>query len=112
MKKEKHIVLEDETIEERDIKLESGKTLNIKYTHHPNIVGPRSKYTGLPIWVGKTEALGRLVDQNDKPGFAKSSEAFCWLQEPYDYSQARVVTTGRLLKAFNQSTKLADQVKD
>jgi len=111
-KNEKHIVLEDETIEERDIKLESGKKLTIKYTHQPNIVGPRSKYTGLPIWIGKTEAHGRIVDQHDKPGFAKTSEAFCWLQEPYDYSQARVVTTGRLLKAFNLPTKLAEQVKE
>lgn len=88
--------------EKRKVKVEAGEDIDIEYKHYPNIVGPRSKYTGLPIWVGKTEATANGTTVN----------AYCWLKEPYTYSRGRVVTTGRLLKQFGLSTSLAEQVEE
>lgn len=79
----------------------------VEYNHYPNAVGPRSKYTGLPIWVGKTIARGPYADDQAKEVVAK-----CWTDEPFDYDQARFIATGRLLKALGLPTSLADQVKE
>jgi len=105
--KEKYIAVLEDREEERVLKTEDGKEVEIKYEHYPSVVGPRSVYTGLPIWVGKTEANGCLDG-----GTSIDVEARCWTHEPYSYSQARVVSTGRLLKQLGLPTKLAEQVKD
>lgn len=83
------------------------KEIEIEYEHYPNEVGPRSEYTGLPIWVGKTIASGCLDG-----GTYMSVEAKCWLNEPYNFEQAKFIATGRLLKVFNLPTSLACQVKE
>lgn len=79
-----------------------GKEIEIQYRHKPNVVGKRSKFTGLPIWVGYTEAECN----------GKKAQAKCWVGEPYTYSQARVVVTGRILKQMKLPTELAEQVRD
>lgn len=91
--------------EKRTLKVPRLKTLVIEYHHRPNHVGPRSTYTGLPIWVGYTKA-----EASDGKNFAEA-EAKCWTDEPFDYSQARVVVTGRILKQLKLSTAWAEQVK-
>lgn len=91
--------------EKREIKIPKQKTVVIEFHHRPNEVGPRSKYTGLPIWVGRTKA-----EASNGNKFAEA-EAFCWTFEPYDYSQARVVVAGRILKKMKLPTSLAEQVK-
>lgn len=93
--------------ETRTIKLEDGKEMKVAYEHRPNVVGPRSDYTGLPIWVGQTFAKGSI-----NGGTEVETVANCWLKEPYTYSRGRVVSTGRLLKQLRQPTSLAEQVKD
>ena len=80
--------------------------LVIEYHHQPNVVGPRSDYTGLPIWVGKTTAKTSV-----NGGTAIETIAYCWLREPFTYSRGRVVSTGRLLKELEYPTYLAKQVK-
>jgi len=97
--------LEDKE-EERIVKTEDGKEIAIKYFHKPNVVGRRSVYTGLPIWVGETIAKASIDG-----GTTIETEAKCWLNEPYTYNRGRVVSTGRVLKEFNLSTSLAEQVK-
>ena len=92
--------------EERSLSVEDKK-IAIKYKHYPNIVGPRSEYHGVPIWVGKTEAEAFIEGKT-----VATAEARCWLYEPFSYSQARVVVTGRLLKKIHLPTKLAEQVKE
>jgi len=87
--------------ETRTVKAGKAK-VEIAYKHQPNVVGPRSKYTGLPIWVGKTEANANGI----------TVVAFCWLNEPYTYDRGRIVTTGRLMKELGLPTSLAEQVKD
>jgi len=84
----------------------SGHKMVIEYHHRPNHVGPRSTYTGLPIWVGYTKA-----EASDGKSFAED-EAKCWTDEPFNYSQARIVVTGRLLKKLNLPTSLAEQIKE
>lgn len=106
MKEKYEAVLEDRE-EKRTIKTDDGKEVEVKYKHYPSVVGPRSIHTGLPIWVGKTEANGCLDG-----GTQIDVEARCWTHEPYSYSQARVVSTGRLLKQLGLPTNLAEQVKD
>jgi len=80
--------------------------LIITFDHKPNIVGPRSEYNGLPIWIGKTIATAKFDGKTIK------KEAFCWLNEPFQYEQARVVCAGRILKAAKLPTALSEQVKD
>lgn len=106
MKKEYETVFED-LKEKRVLKVGDKKEIEVKYEHRPNVVGPRSKSNGLPIWVGETTATGNLDG-----GTEITAQAKCWLKEPYDYSQARVVATGRLLKQLGLPTSLAEQVKD
>lgn len=106
MKKVYEENLEDETTEQRTLKTEKGE-LTITYTHTPNVVGKRSKYTGLPIWVGTTHAVGSI-----NGGTSIETESKCWLNEPFTYSRGRVVSTGRLLKQLGLPTSLAEQVKD
>lgn len=91
--------------EKRKIETPDG-VLEIKYQHYPNRVGRRSAYNGLPIWVGKTHAIASIDG-----GTTVETEAKCWLKEPFTYSRARVVSTGRLLKQLNLPTSLAEQVK-
>jgi hypothetical protein len=88
--------------EEKVVKAEDNKEIVVQYKHYPNVVGKRSVYTGLPIWVGKTEAEANGI----------KAEAKCWVGEPYSYDQARVVVTGRILKQMGLPTKLAEQVRD
>lgn len=90
--------------EERSLKIGKQK-LVIKYYHQPNVVGERNVYNGLPIWVGKTIAKAQYN------GKTNEAEAKCWLQEPFTYSRARVVTTGRILKQLNLPTNLSEQVR-
>lgn len=104
MKEEKY-KLEDKT-EARTVKLDDGRELTVTYLHRPNVVGDRSAYTGLPIWVGETVAKANLDG-----GTEIETVAYCWLKEPYTYSRGRVVSTGRLLKELHLSTSLAEQVK-
>ena len=104
MKEEKY-KLEDKT-EARTVKLDDGRELAVTYLHRPNVVGDRSAYTGLPIWVGETVAKANLDG-----GTEIETVAYCWLKEPYTYSRGRVVSTGRLLKELHLSTSLAEQVK-
>jgi hypothetical protein len=92
--------------ETRTVKTEKGD-VKITYEHTPNVVGKRSKYTGLPIWIGTTKASGSL-----NGGTQVETEAKCWLKEPFTYQRGRVVTTGRLLKELGLPTSLAEQVKD
>jgi len=92
--------------EKRKIETPEG-VLEIEYQHYPNLVGRRSKYNGLPIWVGKTHAKA-----SHNGGTTVETEAKCWLKEPFTYSRARVVSTGRLLKQLNLPTSLAEKVKD
>ena len=106
MKQEYEQHLKDKTEENGAVKLDGEKVLEIKYTHYPNVVGPRSRYKGLPIWVGKTEAVGTI------DGEVKKVESMCWVNEPFTYERARYVCTGRLLKAFGLPTSLADQIKE
>lgn len=94
----------EEKTETREINTKRGK-LVIEYKHMPNVV-KRSQYTGLPVWIGKTEATGTL-----NGGTAIDTEAKCWAHEPWDFSRARVVTTGRILKQLNLPTCWADLVK-
>lgn len=82
------------------------KELSLKFYHNPNVVGPRSEHTGLPIWVGETVAKGNLDG-----GTEVETVAYCWTNEPYTYSRGRVVSTGRLLKQLGLPTLLTDQVK-
>ena len=91
--------------EKRTINVQKQKTVVIEYHHRPNEVGPRSTYTGLPIWVGKTMAEASFGKEHAE------AVAYCWMFEPFDYSQARVVVTGRILKKLKFSTSLAEQVK-
>lgn len=104
--KEKYKAVLEDLKEKRTVKTEDGKEVEIQYEHYPNVVGPRSIHTGLPIWVGKTEAKGCLDG-----GTSIETEARCWTHEPYAYSQARVVSTGRLLKLLGLPTSLTEQVK-
>ena len=97
----------EDTEEKKIIKTDEGTEILVTFQHYPNIVGPRSKYTGLPIWVGKTVASATL-----NGGTSHEVEAKCWTHEPFDFSQARVVSAGRLMKEFNLPTLLAEQVKD
>lgn len=92
--------------EERSISTKDKK-IDIKYKHYPNIVGPRSEYHGVPIWVGKTDAEA-FIDGKQ----VATAEARCWMYEPFNYAQARVVVTGRILKKLNLPTLLAEQVKE
>lgn len=78
------------------------KKIEIEFSHYPNMVGKRSKFTGLPIWVGKTVA--------NAPG--ATEEALCWVNEPYAYAWGRVVSAGRVLKKLGLSTKLAEQARE
>jgi hypothetical protein len=80
--------------------------LTIDYTHEPNVVGERNTYTGLLIWVGKTTAKTTVN------GKVYETVAKCWVNEPFTYSRARIVATGRLLKKVMLPTSIADQVKD
>jgi len=93
--------------ETRTVKIQEGEELLVEYLHEPNIVGLRSVYTGLPIWVGRTTAKASKDD-----GTVIEDVANCWLKEPYTYSRGRVVSTGRLLKQLRLPTLLAEQVKD
>lgn len=87
--------------EERHVHTED-KEIVIKYEHQPSIVGPRSEYHGLPIWVGKTNAEAFVNGKS----IAKV-EAKCWSSEPFTYSRARVVTTGRILKKLKLPRDIA-----
>lgn len=107
MKKEKYEVNLKEKQETRTVVTKDKKKLEIEYSHLPNVVGPRSAYTGLPVWVGETTAKGNLDG-----GTEVETIANCWLKEPFTYSRARVVSTGRLLKQLHLPTSLAEQVKD
>ncbi len=78
------------------------KKIEIKFSHYPNVVGTRSKFTGLPIWVGKTVA--------NAPG--ATGESLCWVNEPYSYAWGRVVATGRVLKKLGLPTDLAEQARE
>jgi len=110
MKEKYNDILED--IEELGvINVNQDEKIDISFSHHPNVVGPRSKYTGLPIWVGLTVATAVLRDDAGVQDKCQT-KAFCWINEPFDYSRARIVTAGRALKIFGYPTKLADQVKD
>jgi len=93
--------LEYSTEEVRTILVEEGQRMEIRYVFEPNIVGPRSKYTGLPIWIGRTIAT------SGKQGV----EIYCAREEPFDVDQAIYIATGKLLKKMNLPTQLADQVK-
>ena len=105
--KEKYIAVLEDLTETRTIKISDGKAIEVTYKHYPNIVGSRSIHTGLPIWVGKTEASGCLDGGTDQ-----TVEARCWLSEPYSYAQARVIAAGRLLKQLGLPTKLAEQARE
>jgi hypothetical protein len=108
MNKEQYETHLQDVDEKREIKIPSTqKTLVIHFHHRPNEVGPRSTYTGLPIWVGRTKAEANGVGLN----FVEA-EAFCWTLEPFDYSQARVVVAGRILKKLKLPTSLTEQVKE
>jgi len=106
MTKEKYPEYLEELEETRTLQTEKGE-LEITYKHMPNVVGKRSKHTGLPIWVGTTTAKASI-----NGGTAEETEAKCWLNEPFTYSRGRVVSTGRLLKQFGLPTSLAEQVKE
>ena len=82
------------------------KELLITFCHFPNVVGPRSAHTGLPIWVGETIATGSLDG-----GAVVETIANCWVNEPFSFTRARVVTAGRLLKQLKLPTELADQME-
>ena len=97
--------------ETRTIKADANVGLKvdlvIEYDHQPNVIGPRSEYNGLPIWVGYTKATASV-----NGGTAIETVAYCWLKEPFTYSRGRVVSTGRLLKELKLPTYLAKQVKE
>lgn len=93
--------------EEEAVIEHNGKIVHVKYLHEPNVVGPRSEYTGLPIWVGLTTASTNVDGGTQIDVLAK-----CWMNEPFQYSQARVVSTGRLLKKLGLPTNLAEKVKE
>lgn len=82
-----------------------GKVYDIFYTHYPNYVR-RSKYTGLPSVVGKTEATIK-----GNTGKTYKAEATCWLMEPFTFERGEHVVTGRLLKQIGLPTILASEVK-
>ena len=82
-----------------------GKVYDITYTHYPNCVR-RSKYTGLPVAVGKTEAT---IKGNG--GKTYKAEAECWTLEPFTLERGELVVTGRLLKKIGLKTELAKDVK-
>jgi len=103
--KRKYEKVEDKE-EARTVKLDDGRELAVTYLHRPNVVGNRSEFTGLPIWVGETVAKASLDG-----GTEIETTAYCWLKEPYTYSRGRVVSTGRLLKELHLPTSLAEQVK-
>lgn len=105
MKEEKY-KLEDKK-EARTVTLDDGRELAVAYLHRPNVVGDRSAYTGLPIWVGETVAKASLDGETEI-----ETTAYCWLREPYTYSRGRVVSTGRLLKKLHLPTLLAEQVEE
>ncbi len=105
--KEKYTAVLEDREEKRIVKTEDGKEIEVKYKHYPNAVGPRSVFKGLPIWIGKTEASGCL--DGEKKYYV---DARCWTNEPFSYSQARVVSTGRLLKILKLPTSLAEQVRE
>jgi len=92
--------LEYSTEEIRSI-IADNQEIEIRYLFEPNIVGPRSKYTGLPIWIGRTTATHGTT----------GVEIHCAREEPFDVDQAIYIATGKLLKKMNLSTKLAEQVK-
>jgi len=79
----------------------NGKKIEIDFSHFPNVAGKRSKFTGLPIWVGKTKARALGVE----------AVALCWVKEPYSYERGRYVTAGRILKKLGLPTSLAEQVR-
>ena len=93
--------------EKRTVKTKDGKEVEIEYEHSPNVVGRRSKYTGLPIWVGETSAKGNYDGGTEVVTVAK-----CWLNEPFTYNRGRIVSTGRILKQLGLPTELTEQVKD
>ena len=88
--------------ETRTIDAGNGKKIEIEFSHFPNVVGTRSKFTGLPIWIGKTVA--------NAPG--ATEESLCWVNEPYSYAWGRVVATGRVLKKLGLPTSLAEQARE
>lgn len=91
---------------ERNGKLEHmGKLYDLKYIHFPNYV-QRSKYTGLPISVGKTVAKIK-----GNKGNTYKAEAKCWVMEPFTLERGEYVVTGRLLKKIGLPTNLAENVK-
>ena len=104
MKKKYETKLEEKE-EKRTIYVEK-KELLVTFYHNPNVVGPRSTHTGLPIWVGETVAKGSLDG-----GTVVETIANCWVNEPYTYTRARVVSAGRLLKQLKLPTELAEQMK-
>lgn len=87
--------------EERKIHTTENEII-IRYEHQPNSVGPRSEYTGLPVWVGRTLAEAFVNGKS-----VARVEAKCWMYEPFNYSQARIVSTGRILKKLKLPTDLA-----
>ena len=107
MKEKKYESVLEDTDEKRTIKTQDGKELVIEYHHRPNVVGKRSIHTGLPIWIGHTKA-----EANGKELKFAEAEAKCWTNEVYDYNQARVVVTGRILKKLNLPTELAEQARE
>lgn len=91
--------------EARKIKTFMGE-LTIEYSHEPNVVGERNNYNGLLIWVGKTTAKTTVN------GKVYESVTKCWVNEPFTYSRARIVATGRLLKKIMLPTEIAEQVRE
>ena len=107
MKENKYDEVLKDLEEKRTVKTEDGKEVEVEYEHKPNVIGRRSVYTGLPIWVGETTAKGNLDGGTEVVTVAK-----CWLREPYTYSRGRIVSTGRILKQLGLPTSLAEQVEE